>query len=93
MMEPAEAARYQAYWQGLTKPAPEQALPYEIIPRYTGNGMIESYTTYDKLGFRAYLYEVGPSVRHGPGYHVYNQTPPLGASGKGPRGEHIPFDE
>jgi RHS repeat-associated protein len=92
MMEPAEAARYDAYWQGLTKRAPIQAQPYEIIPRYTSNGMIESYTTYDKLGYRAYQYEFAPGVRHGPGYHVFDQTPPLGGLGKGPRGPHIPFD-
>ena len=92
MMEPAEAARYQQYWHGLTESAPIQAQPYEIIPRYTPNGLIESYTTYDKIGYRAYQYEVSPLVRHGPGYHVYDQTPPLGSLGNGPRGPHISFD-
>ncbi|MCL2742986.1 MAG: hypothetical protein FWE67_03960 [Planctomycetaceae bacterium] len=89
-MSPEEAAKYNAYWEHLTKNAPEKAPPYAIIPKYNANGSIKSYTTYDSNGFRAYQYEI--QGRHGEGYHIYDQRPPLGASGKGRRSVHYSYD-
>jgi len=91
-MSPQEAARYESYWENLTRPAPEQSRPYDIRTTYTVRGEVESYTTYDAYGNRAFQYEVHPGVRHGEGYHVYDNYGRHSGSGKGPRGSHLPYD-
>ena len=90
-MEPEEAARYKAYWDSLAGRAPEKSVPFNIIATYTTEGNIESFTTYDANGNRAFQYEVGEGVRHGQGYHSYDNSGPYAGSGKGPRGEHTQF--
>ena len=80
----------ESYWQSLSKQAPQQAAPYSIHPTYAPNGTIKSYTTYDGFGNRAFQYEVAPNVRHGQGYHIYDNSA-TGGIGNGPRGPHIGF--
>ena len=89
-MSPEEATRYNAYWESLKRP-PETSTPYNIVPQYKNEVRI-AYTTFDKFGFRAFQYEIHDSVRHGPGYHIFDQTPPAGKNGKGIRSAHIPFN-
>jgi hypothetical protein len=87
-----EAARYQKYWDDLQGKAPVKSAPYSIRNKYTPEGELKSVTTYDKFGNRAYQYEVHPSVRHGEGYHIYDNTGINTERGKGPRSDHIDFD-
>ncbi|MDD3588218.1 MAG: polymorphic toxin-type HINT domain-containing protein, partial [Thermoguttaceae bacterium] len=89
-MSSSEAKRYQKYWNDL-KRAPEISTPYDIVASYK-NGVRVSYTTYDKFGYRAFQYELSDSVRHGAGYHIYDQTPPAGINGKRPRSTHYPYN-
>jgi RHS repeat-associated protein len=90
-MSPGEARRYQQYWEGLTGHAPEQGAPYSLRNTYAPSGQLKSVTTYDRIGNRAFQYEIGPGVRHGQGYHSYTHTGKQISVGKGPRSGHVDF--
>jgi RHS repeat-associated protein len=80
----------EEYWIGLTDPAPVQSNPFNVIPKYDDQGQLRGATTYDEFGNRAYQYEFGSSVRHGEGYHVYDNST-TGSFGNGPRSPHINY--
>jgi hypothetical protein len=67
-----------------------QSTPYDVVIKYGDQGEIRGATTYDENGNRAYQYEFGPDVRHGEGYHVYNNST-TGGYGDGPRSPHIKY--
>jgi hypothetical protein len=77
-----------SYWQRLTGHAPERSVPYDVIRRYDQGGNITGATTYDRFGNRAFQYEFGEGVRHGPGYHTYDNTGRFAGWGSGPRSPH-----
>ncbi len=89
--EPDDSEEYDDYWDKLTDKAPEQSNPYDVIPRYDENGDRKGATTYDEYGNRQRQYELGDSVRHGEGYHDYDNSGSNRGYGKGPRGGHNNF--
>jgi hypothetical protein len=89
-MTKEEAAAYQKYWQSLTERAPQQSSPFNIINKYSASGELKGATTYDANGNRAFMYEFG-NVRHGEGFHFYENTGPFQGLGGGPRSDHLPF--
>lgn len=87
-----DSAAYEEYWNSvLQATSPEQSAPYNILNRYNSAGELHSVTTYDEFGNRAYQYELNDNVRHGPGYHQFDNSGPCRGFGKGPRSPHIPF--
>ena len=83
-----DSAEYDAYWEGLTKKAPERSSPYDVKPKYDPEGNKRGATTYDQYDNRANQYEWDPGVRHGDGQHSYDNDGPNKGFGKGRRGEH-----
>ena len=83
-----DAARYEQFWRDLTGHAPPRSSPYNIVLTYDENGNIVGATTYDQFGNRVYQYEFGSDVRHGEGYHTYDNSGPSTGFGNGQRSDH-----
>ncbi|OZG75211.1 hypothetical protein BTA51_02165 [Hahella sp. CCB-MM4] len=86
-----DSEAYDDYWDSLTDRAPERSNPYDVIPRYDENGDLKGATTYDEKGNRHQQHEWGDNVRHGEGYHDYDNSGSNGGFGKGSRGDHISY--
>lgn len=78
------------YWNSLARRAPVRSTPFNVVRKYNVQGELRGATTYDEFGNRAYQYEFGSTVRHGEGYHVYDNST-TGALGDGPRSPHINY--
>ena len=87
----SDSTAYQGYWDSLSGRARVQSSPYNIVLQYDEDGNVVGATTYDQFGNRAYQYEFDPDVRHGAGYHAYDNSGPYIGSGNGPRSPHAPF--
>jgi len=86
-----DSEAYDKYWDDLGKPkSPSESAPYDMRNRYdTGTGELKSVTTYDEYGRRAYRYEIQDDTRHGPGYHIYGDSPAFPSYDLY---KHVPFD-
>jgi hypothetical protein len=78
-----------SYYEGLGSRAPTNSSPFDVQLKFDPEGNVRGATTYDQYGRRVNQYELGPSVRHGEGYHTYDNYGPGNADGV--RSDHTPY--